>query len=416
MGLIFWLAEHVLIWLGSDERGIAQEVFDTMKLVGKAFWHPNGNPQPRWGTQIEVDALNTRAWDGIAELYRNPWFERVWVQQEVGLARASTFFWGETATARPHDIFGFDMLFERTGQQARKRFDINSRTVSVAREQWLNYGRSTHVAWEGGRYDFMKEHPFLITVVACAECKATDPRDYIYAFLGHPSARRKYAYHPEQSVDYLDLINQGEATLVEANYNKSVDEVFLETAEGLLRQHHDLRFLGAVRHTDDSLARNYPSWVPRWDQIRDQWPIGTYTGDPTGHPVTVENPPLPVVSRGPPTSDQIPRATLTVFGLAYKTINRLFDFSNGSEWMEKRLRGRRFFRTSSEQDGFAPAVARAGDTIAIIVGSYVPCILRHVGGEDYKFLGTCVVYGIMNGEMGQILRDEKSKLRQFRLV
>lgn len=102
MGLIFWLAECVLIWLGRDERRIAGETFNYMQPISWGYFHskdPNYN-RPRNST--ETEALDARIWGGIKELYCNPWFERVWVQQEIGLAKKARFFWGELLVIVSH--------------------------------------------------------------------------------------------------------------------------------------------------------------------------------------------------------------------------------------------------------------------------------------------------------------------------
>jgi hypothetical protein len=210
MGLIFWLAESVLIWLGPDPDSIAQDVFDSLHPLAEFFWHHHAGLGPHWDAH-EVEALDPRLWKGISALYANPWFTRVWVQQEVGLARYSWFHWGATARrADHHDVFGFDMLLERRGQHVKRRFGIDQTAVSTTREQWLNYGRSTREGWVGDHHDFLSSRPFLVILVQCANCLATDPRDHVYGFLGHPSARREYAYRPGQSRDYLDLVEKGE--------------------------------------------------------------------------------------------------------------------------------------------------------------------------------------------------------------
>ncbi|KAI1174370.1 hypothetical protein F4777DRAFT_580057 [Nemania sp. FL0916] len=384
MGLIFWLAECVLVWLGPDEKGIAAKVIKYMQPISAAYFHSNDR-RPR--SQEEAEALDADVWSGIAELYRNPWFERVWVQQEVGLARHCRFFWGDKVNCCHHDVLGFDLWLETAGQQIVNRFNMDRGVLKGTRSHWISYGRSTREAWADDRQNFISQRPFLVTLIEGARCKASDPRDHVYAFLGHPAARRHYAYRPEQKINYLKLVEDGEDTLVQPDYNKTVDEVFLETAIALFNQQHDMRVLGAVRHTEESLARDYPSWVPRWDMLKDQQPIGAipFESSPAivldGFPVTWH------IDRRTPT-DCI-RASCTLFGLTYQTIDRLFDFNDGSGWLQRHISGRRFFRTKSEEDGLAPIVAKPGDIVVLMLVSYAPCILRHVKGNEYKFVGTC---------------------------
>ncbi|KAI1131402.1 hypothetical protein F5Y10DRAFT_286773 [Nemania abortiva] len=413
MGLIFWLAECVLIWLGHDERGIARDVLSYMQPISSGYFHskdPNHN-RPR--TPAETEALDPYIWNGIAVLYRNPWFERVWAQQEIGLARNARFFWGTEVHCCHHDVLGFDLWLEKAGQLAIKRFNLDRGVLRGTRSHWISYGRSTRETWADDRNNFISLRPFLVTLIEGARCKASDPRDHVYAFLGHPSARRQWAYRPEQQINYLKLIEEGEDTLVKPDYNKSVDEVFLETAIALFNQQHDMRVLGAVRHTEESLARDYPSWVPRWDAIRDQRPIGAIPFDSSPAVVLNDFPVTWHIERRPPT-DCI-RASCSLFGLVYQTIDRLFEFNDGSEWMQLHIRGRRFFRTKSEEDGIAPTVAKSGDIIVLMLVSYAPCLLRHIKGNEYKFVGTCHVYGVMH-RMSEIVKNDRKNVRTFVLI
>ncbi|KAI0436565.1 hypothetical protein F4803DRAFT_541810, partial [Xylaria telfairii] len=409
MGLIFWLAECVLIWLGRDERRIASGVFKYMQPISRGYFHSKDPNHNRARSSAETEALDAQMWGNIGELYRNPWFERVWVQQEIGLARQARFFWGE-ANCCHHDVLGFDLWLEQAGELAVKRFNIDRGVLRGTRSHWISYGRSTREAWGDDRNNFMTARPFLVTLIEGARCKASDPRDRVYGFLGHPSARREYAYRPVQQINYLKLIEEAGDTLVKPDYNKTVDEVYLETAIALFKQQVDVRVLGAVRHTEESLARDYPSWVPRWDSIQDQRPIGSIPFDSSPGIVLEHFPVAWNIEHRPPT-DCI-RASCTLSGVVYQVIDRLFDFNDGSKWMQQHIVGRRFFRTKSEQDGIAPIVARSGDIIVLLLASYAPCILRRVEGEEYKFIGTCHVYGIMD-RMSQIVKNYKQDIRTF---
>ncbi|KAI8945569.1 hypothetical protein F4801DRAFT_122741 [Xylaria longipes] len=174
-----------------------------------------------------------------------------------------------------------------------------------------------------------------------------------------------------------------------------------------------MRVLGAVRHTEESLARDYPTWVPRWDAIREQRPIGAIPFD-SSPPIVLENFAVTWdIDRRAPT-DCI-RASCGLSGVVYQVIDRLFDFNDGSAWMQRHIHGRRFFRTKSEQDGLAPSVARSGDIIVLLLASYAPCILRHVKGDEYKFVGTCHVYGIMD-RMSRIVKNNRENIRTFILI
>ncbi|KAI1331546.1 hypothetical protein F5Y16DRAFT_408154 [Xylariaceae sp. FL0255] len=415
MGSIYWLAERVLIWLGPDKQGVAGEVLKYMRSISQDYFHsPNKQHHNRARNAAETEAFDARIWSGIKSLYDNPWFERVWVQQEIGLADKASFFWGDRESCCHHDILGFDLWLEGAAQLAVTRFRMDQGILRCTRDHWISYGRSTREAWADDREGFLSSRPFLLTLIGGSRCKASDPRDHVYAFLGHPSARRQYAYRPEQQINYLKLMAGEDKPLVSPDYNKSVDHVFLETAIALFFQQRDMRVLAAVRHTEGSLARNYPSWVPRWDAIREQRPIGAFPFDSSPVVAAPDNVSPTFEFHNLESTDSI-RASLTLRGLVYQTIDRLFDFNDGTEWLQQNISGRRFFRTKSEEDGLAPTVARPGDMVVLLLCSYAPCLLRHVKGDEYKFVGNCYVFGIMD-RMSQIVSNDDANIKTFVLI
>jgi hypothetical protein len=58
---------------------------------------------------------------------------------------------------------------------------------------------------------------------------------------------------------------------------------------------------------------------------------------------------------------------------------------------------RRLATTESGYICLAPSTSRPGDSIVILFDCHVPVVLRREGGH-FKFIGTCYVHGIMQGE------------------
>ncbi|KAI8945568.1 heterokaryon incompatibility protein-domain-containing protein [Xylaria longipes] len=171
MGLIFWLAERVLIWLGCDKRRIASKIFNYMERISRDYFHSKDPDHRRPRSAAETETLDAHVWSSIGEIYRNPWFERVWVQQEIGLARNARFFWGE-ADCCHHVVLGFDLWLEQAGELPVKRFNIDRGVLKGTRSHWISYGRSTREKWADDRNNFMSLRPFLVTLIEGARCKA----------------------------------------------------------------------------------------------------------------------------------------------------------------------------------------------------------------------------------------------------
>lgn len=84
----------------------------------------------------------------------------------------------------------------------------------------------------------------LITLASTR--KATDERDKIYAFLG---------------------LDDNATERLQADYTKSVKEVFRDAALLLIRRNRVFNVLSHVNHNDgERLSTNeyWPSWVPQW--------------------------------------------------------------------------------------------------------------------------------------------------------
>jgi hypothetical protein len=88
--------------------------------------------------------------------------------------------------------------------------------------------------WVHARVD-RRRTTFLSILGAVREMKASDKRDYIYAFLGLPTAR---------TVDNLHI--------AEPDYSKEVYDIFTETASSILQKTRDAGWLlGYVDHDLD---------------------------------------------------------------------------------------------------------------------------------------------------------------------
>ena len=86
---------------------------------------------------------------------------------------------------------------------------------------------------------------------------ATDPRDYVFAKLGHYSARSRHTGLP----------------IIEADYTKSVSDIYLTVATRLLEEKVSLEVLNTVYMTRP-IADDLPSWVPRWNVRAPSWVLG----------------------------------------------------------------------------------------------------------------------------------------------
>ncbi|KXH61984.1 hypothetical protein CSAL01_00990 [Colletotrichum salicis] len=121
MGLVYWNAVRLAIWLGDDSKGHAKMVFDAIKPISDGTWNKKAR---KTLTHADVDNFDIASWNAIADLYANPWFRRVWVQQELGLSRKPFVCWGTAGSIRLLDVFGFDIWLDHKNDAGDRIKDL----------------------------------------------------------------------------------------------------------------------------------------------------------------------------------------------------------------------------------------------------------------------------------------------------
>jgi hypothetical protein len=140
-------------------------------------------------------------WTSVGELMDCPWFERVWVVQEAGLAKNPIVLYGRRR-------FGYRDLLKVVAWGRRQRWSIGIPSLLVHTE-WSDWQQPT----TNNFFDLVNHGAML----SCA-----DPRDHFYAFLGHPLARR------ETYGEY--------GSILVPDYTKDFRELYLEVSVMFLQQ------------------------------------------------------------------------------------------------------------------------------------------------------------------------------------
>lgn len=308
------------------------------------------------------------------------------------------------------------------GDRIKDVFIGDATAVKNTRNLWLDYGQVTHPNWLRGEAfkGQIRNTPFLLVLQNGLHCQATDPRDHIYGFLGHPSSRKRKAYGDLENEDYMANFREDPngPSIVTADYTKSVDDVFLDVARKLLQHHQDLRPLGVVCHTQESLQSNLPSWVPRWNGVGEHFcPIG-------------------VIPRFFGTKACFSRQThlgvgyreLLVTGAIVTTVSRRVAWTNAlirdshSKFAYRGGRcafGYRAQRlvcyTECGLECLAPDATRPSDKIVVLADGFTPFVVRHVHESMYKLVGACMVAGWPDGKLSAML-ENSTDIQQFVLI
>ncbi|KAL8662136.1 MAG: hypothetical protein Q9202_004959 [Teloschistes flavicans] len=261
MGAVFERASGVQIWLGPDIHGHAQPAFNLCMEIDE--YCSNGSsidtendlidwpPPPGPGEPI----LDPTRWKHLESLPLCPWFERLWVIQEAGVARTADVSWGNAGIKFSHLVEAFIIINE------------NSVFLPFDMEYGACFGYITDPWWHiwctyDNEYSWRNERPYLRfmamyhsavskrnilnVLLTSVAFRASDPHDHIYAHLGHPAARQADG-----------------AKFVDVDYRKSISELNLDVAEKLLDERYGLLVLSAVGYTGND-SSDGPSWVPQW--------------------------------------------------------------------------------------------------------------------------------------------------------
>ena len=446
MGSLYENARLVYICMGDAEDG---EAFQIQTVINDATTLKSGGRFP--GLQNGHPLMNDRRWYAIGKLTENPWFRRAWVVQEAAMAKNPIVLYGRAE-------FGYRDLIQILGWLNHStwaiRFNVSSLFIHL---EWADWRLNAH----NPTYAFVD----LLSHAALLNC--TDPRDKIYAFLGHPLA-------------YSLTANR----LVNPDYQKTPGQVYLEVSKALIQQ-SGLRVLTTVEHTQDTIGENLPSWVTRWDvqlvmndifkvpnthfrasaglttnvlliegenlvlrgivvdKVRQSFTICVretgigFANSSNGEVLTLKTV-LEILNRGDdslsPYIDRVGAfcATLCIEGsrsedntkrgvtcLAMTLENEgqpaksTYSQAEQDEGMVyyKRLKAhcmnRSFSVTEKGFYGLVPLLTRPGDVSCVLVGVDVPFILRPHAGVRFKLLGESYSHGIMEGQVKGMMEQKE---------
>jgi hypothetical protein len=240
---IYALATSVHVWLGEvdadDEaalalvQSLASVVEDAERLLDTGTqnayverWHPQFEAAP----PATIRALNN--------IFNRPWWNRVWIIQEVSLARQSEarVQCGTTSLPWLHFLV-VAYAIEECWQIVNQRL-------------WLEFPDDALSGFLGGirlaqcRYSDASRPQFrlLELLTQHREGQATNARDHIYGLLGLSGDIEEFGIQPDYSSDVVD--------------------VYVDFVTRIVNATHSLDVLCACRGERNFTA--LPSWVPDW--------------------------------------------------------------------------------------------------------------------------------------------------------
>ncbi|KAL6708887.1 hypothetical protein ACN47E_002294 [Coniothyrium glycines] len=207
MGQVYSRASRVLVWLGVD---CDYEAYKAFRAIREGFYHKRGETARR------------AMWQACMRILQLPWFSRLWVMQELLLAKCAVMLWGSESV-------GFE--------QFRFFFGINQIPLGLPSQRWL--------VFEENQHDFLG----MLGLTRSLQC--SDERDRVYALLG-----LKFPTTNSLTRAILGL---------EPNYTQPSRDLFFEIARLSVLHNRVVELLTSVCHCSVPDAA-WPSWIPDWSR------------------------------------------------------------------------------------------------------------------------------------------------------
>ncbi|KAK7992467.1 HET-domain-containing protein, partial [Apiospora saccharicola] len=443
MGQIFKDASRVVFWLGREDNqsSLGMQVLESLgnrvRLNDQreiSFIDPLENLQYGPAHTRRMLPFTPGEWTGIGDVICRPWFNRLWIRQEIFLASSSAIVQCGTISVPWSDFLrGLQCVYRKDRPDD---YHEPLRNLKSFMNQTL-------------RIDFSLTN--LRETFGSALCK--DPRDRIYAIRAFLAREL-----PDLEIvpDYADTL--------------SAMEVYRRTVERYLATFQDLNLLTECRYNRNASRAANPTWVPDWSDNSSQGQLKVWVfrassclKTPIEKPVegvlrvagisaaTIETlAPLPfregwdredkaTIKRGLQElvlgSVQDQRASIGAAELDAYTrtfacddiaenhqpallyfptieeskeyVSRMLGYGYMTEQQEAAKypdiaagfsQGRQFFGAQDGDFGLVPSVAQPGDQICVLVGCNVPMLLRPGTDGSFLVIGECFMLSITGGQ------------------
>ncbi|KAF2095818.1 HET-domain-containing protein [Rhizodiscina lignyota] len=246
MGKIYRSGVRTVVWLGDgfvgDEKAfmmlrrmvetVGSKLTDGTLNINALLWQGDHTVVDEQ-IVLPTDDENAALW----KMLRFPWFERVWVIQEVALAKKvlvtcggqemdwEDFFIGTISSF----VVGYHVGGNGTSTVFLTLSKLNSARLGAAQDT-----------------DESPELELLKLLCSFRVCHATDPRDKVYALFGLTTTPIKELH-------------------LAPNYRTPTESLYIDLAKAILRTCDTLDIL-SVPCSSTKLSYSLPSWVPDWTE------------------------------------------------------------------------------------------------------------------------------------------------------
>ena len=441
MADLYRLADRVAVWLGpgSTDSSYGLELLEDLSSKIRVDWvhhtmeYVSNGIEKHWADVNKDLPYGDKEFRAIDSLISCPWFERLWIWQEIWLAKSNAMMICGSSTI-PWECF-------RTALFCLYWKAHRIKQTSVISEQFTDRVIETY-----SLADSELNIAFLDILHLTRNCKYTDPKDRVYGILSlleasgeaidiepeyekstsqvYQDVTLRYIDH-RKSLNILQLsgltdrpsktptwVLNGTAMafplpLLSGFASSSIESEVQYRGAGILSVTGQIS--AAVLHVDRIECRSYGSVITEIQRLAPYDVLqGSYIGG--GSLLTAYCNTL-CVSNFSDTSlprhenhPQFQQSLEFLSVILQPGIKQVPDHSRGTQ-AEKFINDvkfhcqeRSFVKTHEGYIGLAPRNAKPGDQVCILLGCRTPILLRPTSKSQYHVVGPCHVQGLMNGE------------------
>lgn len=256
MGDIYRMAKRVVVWLGpeKDDSDLALSFLESLGGQVEVNWWTHTMRPPYWARDMgiwQTDRVvsfrsTVKELDALVALLERPWFERLWIIQEIYLATRATICCGQkeiTWETFKNAAFFLEKREFAAGDELERLHSASRLLQGVRTVRRLGRIRP------GGLREVMEG-------ARIAECK--DPRDRVYACVNLLDPER----HTVQMIP---------------DYTLPVETIYKDLAAQFISRYQSLDILRSAgsRKRQGAMA-GLPTWVPDWSTDREDSSISGF--------------------------------------------------------------------------------------------------------------------------------------------
>ncbi|TVY82840.1 Heterokaryon incompatibility protein 6 OR allele [Lachnellula suecica] len=439
MADVYYDASEVIIWLGrkEDERTPGDEETETLalELIDQLCELGKDSNFAEYLALTEGEDNAGKKFEAFYSLQKHRWFKRLWVLQEVAVARRSRILlqYHTTSFSRTLDAFQVMRRYSNKYPVALKDFLRHNGGA-------LSYGPQMQKVmerpWEmqlfrkyySRRLKQLKGISLSEVLLSTRKFSCLDARDRVFGILALISSETVERINPNYDLSIRDLFIKTCWAIIDEDQSLEVihragisSEAVAEDpwpTKAIFNLDMESAILNVAGHQVDIISGSMEFSLPRGGKATQRWskkaegynywrskftdyPDGrdpydswtrTITGDyvyRNGERIRLSEEYFSIYR-----SASLPRKEVEENNASIPTKENVFEYEKS---LDQAVTSRQFFVTRSGYMGVGPKALQEGDMVCVIAGCNVPLLIRQEG-DHHLLVGECFVWGLMDGE------------------